>query len=691
MPTHPHELSLSELQTLARMARATDKKVQYLNLLATRLRETDSTEAIACANDVVRLLQQRSARRQSRQQEEYFELQQAQALATLCYALRSTERVADAEEYGNQAITIFERYQKIDDAATVRYTMAYILLCRHQLAEALQIYRECSDIFEQTGNDRMFIAATAGMANVLARQGAYAQAVEYFRQCIRETERLGLHADQAAHCVGLGNLYQHQSHFEQALSCYRQSISITKTLNTKRVTAAALVGIAGICKITGNYPLGIHHAEEALELFRLLGNSTGMATTLELLSGMYLDHGEYARSLSTTLAIAREIEGAGYSRMLGGVYNNIGASYAAHQEYDKSISYFTKALGEYTTSNDERGKCFTNSNLAEQYLVLHRLEQAQFHIQAALDIARKYHFIDLEIEILPVYSRVLLASNGAEPALKALGESLAHCHALGHKRGIAKLSIAHGNLLLHLARIFETEAMYHGALECARGMNDAALESEAHKALAELYERLNDTRRALHHHKEFHALDKQMFNQDSQRNIANLQVLYETQAAEKERDMYRIENDKLHLEKELATKELSAMALHLVQKNEMLETLRRKAREIVESYAEESRLLAREMVRQIEGNIRDDSSWESFNRQFTKLHSDFTHILSEKFPTLTPMELKICALLKIQLTSKEIAAALVISPRTVEDHRNRMRKKFGLAKDANLSTFLASL
>ena len=112
---------------------------------------------------------------------------------------------------------------------------------------------------------------------------------------------------------------------------------------------------------------------------------------------------------------------------------------------------------------------------------------------------------------------------------------------------------------------------------------------------------------------------------------------------------------------------------------------------MVESYAEKSRQLAIEMVQQIESNIRDDNSWDSFNQQFTQLHSGFAQTLSERFPNLTPMELEICALLKIQLSTKEIAAALVLSTRTVEDHRNRMRKKFGLSKEENLATFLASL
>jgi DNA-binding CsgD family transcriptional regulator len=97
------------------------------------------------------------------------------------------------------------------------------------------------------------------------------------------------------------------------------------------------------------------------------------------------------------------------------------------------------------------------------------------------------------------------------------------------------------------------------------------------------------------------------------------------------------------------------------------------------------------MVREIDAAINDDSAWETFNERFQELHQDFLKTLSGRFPALTPGELRICALLKISLSTKEIASILRVSARTVEDHRNNIRKKLGLSAKENFATFLMTL
>jgi DNA-binding CsgD family transcriptional regulator len=83
-----------------------------------------------------------------------------------------------------------------------------------------------------------------------------------------------------------------------------------------------------------------------------------------------------------------------------------------------------------------------------------------------------------------------------------------------------------------------------------------------------------------------------------------------------------------------------------------------------------------------------DTDWEQFTERFDQVHSEFIKRLRVEFPELTPKDQRLCAYLRMNLASKEIAPLLNISIRGVEISRYRLRKKLHLGKDVNLTDFL---
>lgn len=83
-----------------------------------------------------------------------------------------------------------------------------------------------------------------------------------------------------------------------------------------------------------------------------------------------------------------------------------------------------------------------------------------------------------------------------------------------------------------------------------------------------------------------------------------------------------------------------------------------------------------------------DDNWEQFAHHFDNVHTDFLLVLKNRYPTLTANELKLCAYVRMNLSSKEIAQLMNISIRGVEIGRYRLRKKLGLPKEMNLFEFL---
>ncbi len=83
--------------------------------------------------------------------------------------------------------------------------------------------------------------------------------------------------------------------------------------------------------------------------------------------------------------------------------------------------------------------------------------------------------------------------------------------------------------------------------------------------------------------------------------------------------------------------------------------------------------------------------WQRFEQQLDLQQREFITLLVEMYPALRPMELKVAALLRLGLTSKDIALLLHTSVRNIESHRYWIRKALGLSKETNLGAFLGSL
>ena len=143
------------------------------------------------------------------------------------------------------------------------------------------------------------------------------------------------------------------------------------------------------------------------------------------------------------------------------------------------------------------------------------------------------------------------------------------------------------------------------------------------------------------------------------------------------------EREKLALELDNKSRELSNAALNLIRKNEVLQRLR----DDLLGANGDSRALQK-LARLIDRHLEGDHDWEVFEESFNRVHDDFFKRLMHDFPDLTPGDLRLAAYLKMNLSSKEIAPLLNISVRGVENKRYRLRKKLGLPEEANLTEYI---
>ncbi len=170
-----------------------------------------------------------------------------------------------------------------------------------------------------------------------------------------------------------------------------------------------------------------------------------------------------------------------------------------------------------------------------------------------------------------------------------------------------------------------------------------------------------------------------------------LRQLLEKENAQKQQQIYQLKAEQLEIEAEFKRKEIVSTALALAEKNELLTEFALDLEKLSRATPTAAKAMLNDLIRRVRQAHRSESAWDTFNEQFLTLHKDFMKAISLRYPDLTPMEVKVCTLLKLNLSTKEIARILQLSDRNIDNHRYRLRKKLLLRSDDNLSVFLTGL
>ncbi len=168
-----------------------------------------------------------------------------------------------------------------------------------------------------------------------------------------------------------------------------------------------------------------------------------------------------------------------------------------------------------------------------------------------------------------------------------------------------------------------------------------------------------------------------------------LLYIHELERSKNETEMVSLRNKNLESEINFKNSELASSAMHLLKKGELLSKIKGELTHVmkgIESTQSNSDL--KKMVKSLNDEDNMDHEWEKFSKHFDKVHSDFLIVLKKNHPTITPNELKLCAYLRMNLSTKEIAQLMNISIRGVEISRYRLRKRLSISSDINLFDYL---
>lgn len=178
----------------------------------------------------------------------------------------------------------------------------------------------------------------------------------------------------------------------------------------------------------------------------------------------------------------------------------------------------------------------------------------------------------------------------------------------------------------------------------------------------------------------------------SEKRLAIKEEEFREKSILSEKEIIQLRNESLRNEMLHKNKELANATLHLIQKNKTLTALRNELNKLLKSPGIDSsqKYLLSNFVKKINRDLRNEKNRELFDNYFDEVHQDFINRLKHKYEDLTPKELRLCAYLRMNISTKEIAPLMDISIRGVEISRYRLRKKLKLDTNENLTDFIMS-
>lgn len=528
---------------------------------------------------------------------------------------------------------------------------------------------------------------------------------------------------------------------------FRRDIAKAKEYLDKEVSIAQKTGVQnniilakvheGIYySITRNNSKALELFTEAKEYYEKVGDRKKVGSSLLNISSVQLDLGNHKQALESqmeSLKICEEFGETGIS--LGKNYYTIGNIHRMSRNLSIANEWFKKALIEYEKAGSEMYASQVYFTLGTNYLRIDSLDKAEPMLIKATNYFRKVNNSNALSILLSGLGMCSISKNDYDKALELYLESLDLTRQVGDFNREMDISSKLGHLH-YLRKEYPQSIKYQKfSLAKAREFGLRGNELEYLKDLGNALGANEDYREAYQTLKTYDILNDSIQKEDNLAALSEIETKYQTEKKEQEIILLEEKDKRSSLEKkvmfagiiglillfgllfyamrqkvtknklakakvdqeleysqkelDLKKQELTAYALQLAHKNEVLEDIKTNVSN-AQNQKDNNRSL-QQVINKIDFNQNDDESWDGFRSRFLAVHVDFESKVKEKFPSVSANELRLMALLKMNLSSKEIANILNISGEGIKKARYRLRKKLSLSTGASLEEMVLSI
>ena len=185
-----------------------------------------------------------------------------------------------------------------------------------------------------------------------------------------------------------------------------------------------------------------------------------------------------------------------------------------------------------------------------------------------------------------------------------------------------------------------------------------------------------------------HKAYEEYYRKNELKLIEENNLLLEIKELENEQRLMKLQNEQLSSDVDSKNRELAVSTMSLMKKNELLALIKDDLKRTRRDHDDKS---IKSVIKAINESISEDNSWTIFKEAFNNADNDFLKVIKQAHPSLTPNDLRLCAFLRLNLSSKEIAPLLNISVRSVEVKRYRLRKKMDLLHETSVVEYILSI
>jgi len=539
----------------------------------------------------------------------------------------------------------------------------------------------------------------------------------------------------------LGVYYNNTDHADSAKYYYLLAKDQFEQINDLDRIITVNHGLAIIEYSQGNY-------DEAIE--RLKSNVTinleneydslinerdlNLAIAYDLLGQIHLFKGNHNIALRETLRALQILDSLDEPVRRADALNHLASIEFYLNNYENTIDYNKEALEIYDEYNDKFYASQVLNDIGNTYYYLKKYDSATSYLNSALLLAREIKSSDLEGTVLNNLGKVYSKLGKFSKSISLSEQALEIHEKTGSQNKIVESLDDLGMAYNEMGQYRKAVPYFDSGIDLAEkiGVKDNLRIGYYNRSIS--YEKLGDYQQALLDYKSFKTVEDSIFSETKSQQIEEMRTIYETEKKEQQIALQQSEIDLLeernkvillrqilliagillciviiglvyfamlqkvkrkHLEKEVVDKELefkkhelTTHALHLANKNEMLENIKDQIIQLKNNGSKSNNFNS--LVHSIKLNLQDDKNWENFSKYFEQVHKDFNSKIKQKYPGVTSNELRLMALLKMNLSSKEIANILNISNEGIKKARYRLRKKLNIGSEESLSDLIIS-
>lgn len=490
------------------------------------------------------------------------------------------------------------------------------------------------------------------------------------------------------------------------------------------------------------------HIEKAIAIYTSGNNKKGLAKAYEYLASTQAMIGHYQAAIESTLESIKIFEQLDDPVSLAGTMNYLGNIYIELGDFAKARHYLDRAYA--GSLNDPKTLLHANvlATMGRLLMAEGDLAAAERHFQIAYQIRQECAEIRHISSSLTHLANLCILQERYPEAIKYLQETEQIYQQLNEKTGLFNVYISFGEAYLKSGDIQKARQFAHMAHDFADEIGSSRHLARSTRLLSSIHQN-NNPIAAFDYFQQYHEYNSQIMSADNTRLFENIEQYYELQQNARDYETLQHKNrikkqqniillllivalfismvagyfvlsyknkilksrqkllkqenevaearNKLHLSEklilkndlELKNKELASKALELLHHVETMQSLAGKIENLKRSGSVKEKEVE-DILHELSLKTRENV-WDEFHAAFNSVHNEFYEHLLRICPDLSSSEIKIAALLKLNLCTKEIAAISYKSESAVKTARHRLRQKLNIGPEENLIGFLMKI